>query len=63
MMLIILCAYKSAVKSLETPVCLGSLSTGPNNYQQTSVSPTWQKVFLFNVSAALNVEAEVLSSM
>lgn len=36
MMLIILCEYKSAVKSCETPVCLGSSLAVQNNFQQTS---------------------------
>lgn len=36
MMQIILSAYKSAVKSSETPVCLGSLLAVQNAYQQTS---------------------------
>lgn len=38
MMLIIFGAYKLAVKSLETPVCLCSLLAEKNNYQLTSVS-------------------------
>lgn len=43
MMLIILCAYKSAVKSFETPVCLGSLLVEQGNYQQTSYKPLLAK--------------------
>lgn len=42
-MQIILRAYKSAVKSFETPECLGSLSAVQNNYQQALVSLTQQK--------------------
>ena len=40
MMRIILSAYKSAVKSFETPVCLGSLLAVQNTYQQTLESLT-----------------------
>ena len=46
MMQIILRAYKSAVKSFETPECLGSLSAVQNNYQQALVSLTQQKFSL-----------------
>lgn len=63
MMLIIRCAYKSAVKSLQTPVCLGSLLAVQNNYQQSSVSLSLAKVSLLSVSTDLKLAAKALPGM
>lgn len=59
MILIMLCAYKSAVKSFETLVCLGSLSMRQNNYQQTSIKPHFEKISLLNMNTILHFKVKM----
>lgn len=59
MILIMLCAYKSAVKSFDTLMCLGSLSMRQNNYQQTSIKLQFKKNSLLNMNTILHFKVKM----
>jgi len=59
MILIKLCAYKSAVKSFKTLMCSGSLSMRQNNYQQTSIKPHFKKNSLLNMNTILHFKVKM----
>lgn len=52
-------AYKSAVKSFETLVCLGSLSMRQNNYQQASIKPHFRKISLLKMKTILHFKVKM----
>lgn len=54
-----LCAYKSAVKSFDTLMCLGSLSMRQNNYQQTSIKLHFKKNSLLNMNTILHFKVKI----